>query len=55
MNLAYDIIAFENGELDDEQIVTLFQALCDTGMIYDLQGSYQRVAEQLIAEGLISL
>jgi hypothetical protein len=55
MNLTTNIIAFENGELNEDEIVTLFQELCDTGMIYSLQGSYQRIAEQLIAEGLVSL
>ena len=49
------IIAFENGELDDDQIVTLFQELCDSGLIYDLQGSYQQIAQQLVNEGLITL
>jgi hypothetical protein len=54
MNLTTDIIAFEDGELTDEETIALFQELCNTGMIYSLQGSYQRFAEQLIAEGLIS-
>jgi len=49
------IIAFENGELDNDEIVALFQELCDSGLIYDLQGSYQRIAQQLVNEGLISL
>ena len=49
------IIAFENGELDNDEIVALFQELCDSGLIYDLQGSYQRIAEQLVNEGLITL
>jgi hypothetical protein len=49
------IIAFENGELDNDEIVVLFQELCDSGLIYDLQGSYQRIAQQLVNEGLISL
>jgi hypothetical protein len=53
--LTQDIIAFENGELTDEETIALFQVLCDTGVIYELQGSYQRVAQQLLAEGLISL
>jgi hypothetical protein len=55
MNLTSDIIAFENGELTDEETIALFQELCDTGIIYDLQGSYQRIAQQMIAEGVISL
>ena len=49
------IIAFEAGELDEEQTIALFQELCDTGTIYHLQGSYQRVAQQMIQDGLISL
>jgi len=49
------IIAFENGELDEDEVIALFQELCDTGMIYHLQGSYQRIAQQMIQDGLISL
>lgn len=55
MNLTTNIIAFEAGELNDEQTIALFQELCDTGIIYELQGSYQRVAQQMIQDGLISL
>ena len=49
------IIAFENGELDEAEVIALFQELCDTGVIYHLQGSYQRIAQQMIQDGLISL
>jgi len=49
------IIAFENGELDEDEVIALFQELCDTGIIYELQGSYQRIAQQMIQDGLISL
>ena len=49
------IIAFENGELDEDEVIALFQELCDTGIIYELQGSYQRIAQQMIHDGLISL
>ena len=49
------IIAFEAGELDEEQTIALFQELCDTGTIFHLQGSYQRIAQQLIHEGLVTL
>ena len=49
------IIAFENGELDEDEVIALFQELCDTGTIYHLQGSYQRIAQQLIHEGLVTL
>ena len=49
------IIAFENGELDEDEVIALFQELCDTGTIFHLQGSYQRIAQQLIHEGLVTL
>ena len=55
MNTTASIIAFENGELDEDEVIALFQELCDTGTIYHLQGSYQRIAQQMIQDGLISL
>ncbi len=48
------IIAYENGELDDEGIVELFQSLVDSGLAWQLQGSYGRTAEYLISEGLVT-
>ena len=42
------IMAFEQGELDNEEVYSLFQFLLDSGMIHSLQGSYQRMAQQLI-------
>lgn len=54
---AYDaagaIIAFEQGELDDEATLELFQHLVDTGLAWQLQGSYGRIAHRLIEQGLI--
>ncbi len=47
------IIAYENGELDHEQIVELFQDLVDTGIAWQLQGSYGRTAQSLIDAGLV--
>ena len=46
------IIAYENGELDEQETVELFQDLIDSGMAWRLQGHYGRVARDLIEEGL---
>lgn len=45
------IIAFENGELDHDQVVELFQELINTGMAWTLQGFYGRTAQALIESG----
>lgn len=47
------IVAFEQGELEDGEVYALFQFLLDSGMIYSLQGSYQRMAEDLLLAGMI--
>jgi len=49
------IMAFEQGELENEQVYALFQFLLDSGMIYSLQGSYQRMAEDLLLAGVIDM
>jgi hypothetical protein len=45
------IIAFESGELDDAGTIELFQHLIDSGLAWQLQGSYGRTAAQLIERG----
>jgi hypothetical protein len=47
------IIAFEQGELDEDGIIELFQQLVDSGLAWQLQGSYGRMAIALLSEGLI--
>jgi hypothetical protein len=45
------LVAWERGELDDDQTARLFQRLIDTGTIGHLQGCYQREAMRLVAHG----
>jgi len=51
MNVAEQIFAFEQGELEYDDVVDLFQALVDTGLAWKLQGSYGRMARGLILAG----
>jgi hypothetical protein len=48
------IIAYESGELSEDEIIDLFQHLVDNGHAWSLQGSYGRMAKRLIDQGLIT-
>lgn len=48
------MIAWEQGDLGEEDTVKLFQHLVDTGLAYQLQGIYGRTAESLISQGYIT-
>jgi hypothetical protein len=50
-NIVPEIIAFENGEMNDEQTIAFFQKLIDTGLVWKFQGSYGRTARDLIENG----
>lgn len=47
------IIDYEMGLLDETETLEMFKTLGDTGLINQLQGSYQRTYAQLIREGSI--
>lgn len=47
------IIEYEQGELDEDQIVELFQSLLDSGLVWQLQGHYGRMAVALLNQGRI--
>ena len=47
------IIAYEQGELSDFETVKLFAELVRTGLAWNLQGHYGRVAHALIEAGYL--
>ena len=51
MTILNQVIAYEQGELDEEGILELFQELINSGMAWKLQGSYGRTAKALIDAG----
>ena len=48
------MMAWENGDLDEDQTVELFQKLVDSGLAWQLQGCYGRMAAALIESGLVN-
>lgn len=48
------IIAYEQGQLSFREIVDLFADLIKKGLVWELQGSYGRTANDLIGSGIVS-
>lgn len=42
------IIAYEGGEMTEEEMIEFFQGMIDSGVVWHLQGSYGRTAAYLI-------
>lgn len=51
LDLTGRIIDYESGELDDSEVIELFQDLVSSGLAWTLQGSYGRTAQALIDAG----
>jgi len=54
-DLVTTIVAYESGELDEQDTIDLFQSLIDSGMAWKLQGHYGRTAADLIEAGLCTV
>ena len=52
VNIVDLIIDFESGCKEEKEEVAFFQRLIDSGMAWNLQGSYGRMAQHLIDVGL---
>ena len=46
-----DIIRYENGEMSQDEIITMFQKLVNSGLAWKLQGHYGHAAMDLILSG----
>jgi hypothetical protein len=55
MDMLDKIMAYEDGEMDEEDAIDFFQELIDNGMAWTLQGHYGRTAKALIERGLCKL
>ena len=53
MRLVDQLIAYEEGQITQDQEVAFFEHLVETGVCWQLSGHYQREAATLIEAGLI--
>ena len=55
MDRVEKIIAFENGELTDDELIEFFKELYISNALFGLQGTYQRTFNALCENGLIDI
>jgi hypothetical protein len=53
VRLVDQLIAYEEGQITQDEEVAFFEHLVETGVCWQLSGHYQRVAATLIEAGLI--
>lgn len=47
------ITAFEEGSMDEEEVLEFFREIIDSGLVWELQGHYGQIAMHLINSGLL--
>jgi hypothetical protein len=55
LQLVDQLIAYEEGQITEDQEIALFQHLIETGTCWHLEGHYHRMGATLIEAGLIKL
>ena len=53
LNLMSQLIDYEAGILEEDDMVELFENLYETGLLWQLQGHYQRTFQDLVDSGSI--
>ena len=53
MDVLSQIIDYENGDMTEEETIGFFRDLIESGLVWELQGHYGRMAEDLLEGGLI--
>jgi hypothetical protein len=53
-DIAIDLITYEEGALDVMETLELFALLVKSGLVWDLQGSYGRMANELMHLGYLT-
>lgn len=53
-DIAIDVMSYEAGELDVREELELFALLVKSGLVWQLQGSYGRMASELIGAGYLT-
>lgn len=54
MSVINKIVAYELGDMNEEETIEFFQELMDTGLVWNLQGHYSRTAQAMVDAGLLS-